>query len=371
MFLPTLLSHIAPGRALTGCICALICALIASTTLAQDGVPVTVTEARQVSILRQVPLTGTVTSLRSAQLSAAISGQVQTLDVDIGSRVERDDVLLQMDPELASLQLDSARAQVDQAREAVTDARRRLGEARELIPQRSIAESVVRDLEAEVSGDEAVLRQAEADAGYRNALLERHTVRAPFSGVVSAKLTELGEWVTPGQAVLELVATDAVRLDFPVSEDYLAAIHRGGDVRYNLNASPGEQYSGQVDTVVPVTDPGARTFLLRVTPDTEGPELLPGMSVRATLHLATGREGLVVPRDATLRYPDGRTVVWTVQPGENGPEVAENLVQTGLQFDGLVEIRSGLSAGARVVVEGNESLQAGQSVQVRTAAREG
>lgn len=357
--------RIAPlSRILVG----VLSAFVLLSASAQNGAPVTVVDIRQQSIFRQVPLTGTVTSLRNARLSAATSGLVNELAVDVGSRVAAGDVLLQLDPELAALQLQSAEASVLQARNALEDARRRLNEARELAPQRSIAESVVRDLESEVAVDDATLQQARADAGYRRALLERHTVRAPFDGVVGAKLTEVGEWVTPGQAVLELVATDAVRLDFPVAEDFLPAIHRGGEVRYQLNATPGEEYAGEVATVVPVTDPGARTFLLRVRPQEEGPALQPGMSVRAVLQLPTQRSALVVPRDATLRYPDGRTVVWTVENGDNGPQAVEHPVQTGLQFEGLVEIRSGLEADARVVVEGNEALQVGQAVQVRDAA---
>ncbi|TXS91697.1 efflux RND transporter periplasmic adaptor subunit [Parahaliea aestuarii] len=332
------------------------------------GVPVTVAEVRRMAILQQVPLTGTVMAQRSSRLSAATSGLVQSLRVDAGSRVEEGDVLLELDPELAALQLDSAEARARQAGNALEDARRRLKEAQVLIPQRSIAESVVRDIESEVQQDQAAREQALADAAYQRAVLARHTLRAPFAGVVSAKLTDLGEWVTPGQAVLDLVAVDAVRMDFPVAEDYLEAIRQGGEVHYSLSTAPQLRYVGQVETAVPVTDPGARTFMLRVLPGDEGPRLMPGMSVSAVLQMPTGRNGLVVPRDATLRYPDGRTVVWTIQRDGDGPTVTENLVQTGLQFDGLVEIRSGLSGDELVVLEGNEALQIGQAVTVRKAS---
>jgi RND family efflux transporter MFP subunit len=319
-------------------------------------------------ILQQVPLTGTVMAQRSARLSTSTSGLVNKLKVDAGSEVAEGEVLLELDSELAALQLDSAEARARQAGNALDDARRRLQEARELIPQRSIAETVVRDLEAEVQQDQAAREQAIAEAGYQRALLARHTLRAPFAGVVSAKLTELGEWVTPGQAVLDLVATDAIRMDFPVAEDYLTTIGKGATVYYSLSANPQQRFTGEVETVVPVTEPGARTFLLRVLPAETNPLLLPGMSVTAVLQMPTGREGLVVPRDATLRYPDGRTVVWTIQRGGDGVTVRENLVETGLQFDGLVEIRNGLSGGEQVVLEGNEALQMGQLVRVREPA---
>lgn len=333
-------------------------------THAQEAVPVSVAPVAQRTILRQVPLNGSVTATRSARLSAATSGLVLKLNVDAGSQVDTGTVLLELDPELAGLALESAQAIALEAENALADARRRQREARKLAPQKSIAESAVRDIEAEVLSDEAVLLRSQADTAYARAVLDRHIVRAPFAGVVSAKLTELGEWVTPGQAVLRLVAIDSVRLDFAVSEDFLRAVGVGNIVSYTLSAEPERAYSALVDAVVPVANPGARTFMLRAAPGDERPALRPGMSVRAVLRVPTGREGLVVPRDATLRYSDGRIVVWTVQDGSDGLVVTEKLVETGVQFDGLVEIRSGLTAGAQVVVRGNEALQDGQRVTI-------
>ncbi len=348
-----------PLKSLLGAL--VVLAPLALPAAAQSPVPVSATEVTRREIFRSVPMTGTVTSERSARLSAATEGLVHVLNVDAGFQVLRGDVLMELDPELTGLRLEAAEARVKQARGELADARRRLAEAEVLIPKASIAESTVRDREAEVALDDAALQQALAESGLQRALLQRHQVRAPFDGVVSAKLTELGEWVTPGQPVLELVALDAIRLDFSVSEDFLPAIAPGGRVSYTLNAREGESYAGEVATVVPVADRGARTFLLRVRPTGQKPLLLPGMSVTATLKVPTGRDGLVVPRDALLRYPDGRTVVWTI--GDN--IVSEHLVQTGLQFDGMVEIRAGVEPGDRVVVEGNEALRDGQQVEVR------
>lgn len=332
----------------------------------QAGVPVGIALVQERAIERVVQLTGTVTSARAARLSAATSGLVAKLHVDAGSKVVTGDVLLELDPELAQLQWQSARAVAEQARNALADARRRLQEARTLAPQRSIAETVVRDLAAEVAEDEAALHEAEALAAYREGVLSRHQLKAPFDGVISLKLTELGEWVTPGQAVLELVATDDVRLDFPVSEDYLADIQPGTPLTFSLSAQALQVYQGMVATVVPVTDPGVRTFLVRVKVDNSDHRMIPGMSVRATLKLAAGRSGLVVPRDATLRFPDGRVTVWVVEAGDDGPVAAQKTIRTGLSFDGQVEVQQGLEAGARVVVRGNEALQSGQRVRIRS-----
>ncbi len=243
-----------------------------------------------------------------------------------------------------------------------------MGEAESLGPQQGIAETEVRDLEAEVARDEATLEQARADASYRHAVLERHKLRAPFAGVVSRKLTELGQWISPGDSAFELVATDNLRMDFAVAEDYLSELRPDTEVQFRIGALPDRNFRGRVKTIVPVTDPGARTFLLRVVPRQPDSRLMPGMSVDATLQIPTDRTGIVVPRDAVLRHPDGRAVVWTVEPDENGPVARENVVTLGQAFDGVMEIRSGLTPSARVVVRGNETLQGGQ--RVRTTNRE-
>lgn len=335
---------------------------------ARAGAPVGVAESATQTIYQQLQVTGTVTSARSARLSAATSGQVSTVAVDAGSRVAKGDVLVTLDPEIPELEFRSADARERQARLALEDARRRLEEARELVPQRSIAETVVRDLEAEVAEDDAALRAASAEALRRKALLERTQVRAPFDGVVAAKLVEEGEWVNPGLAVVTLVSIEELRLDFAVSDDYLGDINDSVSVSYRVGQEGQNVYPGSIATAVPVSDPSARTFLLRVLPDAERPVLVPGMSVNAQLQIPAGRKGVVVDRDAIVRYPDGRSVVWVVEAGEYGPVAAERLIRPGLQFAGQIEIVSGLAAGEEIVVRGNESLRAGQAVQVNRTA---
>ena len=81
--------------------------------------------------------------------------------------------------------------------------------------------------------------------------------------------------------------------------------------------------------------------------------------------MSTGRQGVVISRDAILRYPDGRVTVWVVSPDNQPPSVSEKRVVTGHSFDGLITIRDGIDAGDVVVVEGNESLQEGQVVRIQ------
>lgn len=341
--------------------------LLSPLTLAQaPRVPVETERVQEQTIREVVRLTGTVTSARASNLSPATTGLVTHVAVDAGSIVQAGDVVLEMDRELAHWQAQSAQAAVEASRVALEDARRRLREARALAPQQSIAETVVQDLVAEVAQDEAALQQAQAEAGYRSAILDRHQIRAPYDGVVAAKLSEVGEWVTPGDAVLTLVATTELRIDFPVAETYMPRIAPGDPVTFTTSVTAGgDTKSGSVATVVPISDPGARTFLLRVSPGEHAAQLRPGMSVHGQIELDAGRSAPVVSRDAIIRYPDGRVIVWVVDDNGGDPVVTERVITPGLAFDGLVEVRSGLEQGTPVVVKGNEALQVSQRVSVR------
>ncbi len=355
-----------PARYLLRPLLVLITLLPTATVAQPPAAPVTVVQVREIPISESIRLTGSVTATRASNLSPATSGLITAVNVDAGSRVQRGDILLALDPELARWQAQSADASVSAARVALDDARRRLEEAEALAPQQSIAETLVRDLAAEVAEDEAALLRAEAEAGFRGALLDRHSLRAPYDGVVAAKLSDVGEWVVPGDAVLQLVATGDLRIDFAVAERYLQRVAPGATVTFSTAVDDGG--TGTVATVVPVSDPGARTFLLRVQPTSGDATLSPGMSVSGRMLLDAGRSAPAVPRDAIIRHPDGRVLVWIVEEGSEGPVVQERIVSPGLAFDGMVEINSGLAPGTRVVIKGNEALQVDQRVSVQRAA---
>jgi RND family efflux transporter MFP subunit len=269
---------------------------------------------------------------------------------------------LLLDEELARFQLASDEATARRAEQAAADARRRLAEAKELMRKQTIAETAVRDLESEVIEDEAELARVTAVAERSRVTLARHALKAPFAGVISARMTDLGEWVTPGATVFELVSTEELTVDLQVSEAYLGAIAPGAPL--TLRFPGGARVAATVSATVPVTDPTSRTFLVRARADETHPAMYPGVSVTANISLGTGRTATAIPRDAVLRYADGRSVAWVIRRVDGVDRADERLVSTGLSFNGLVEIRSGVEPGERVVVSGNESLRNDQTVRV-------
>lgn len=335
-------------------------------------VPVRVEPASTRAIVSQIYVTGTVTSPRTAVLSTAVAGLVEELLVDEGYRVTEGDELLKLDAELAQLALERTMAELQQRETALDDAKRRFAEAEKVAARQSIAQTQVESLRAEVAGDGAALVAGQAAVREQQAIVSRHTLTAPFDGVISRRIAELGEWVNPGDGLLELVETDNLRFDFRIGQKHFASLSPQTPVDISFDSLPGEPVPGRIDTIVPVKNPGARTFLVRVLADTDAdvstPMITPGMSVRGRMNIDTGRRGVAVSRDAILRFPDGRITVWVVDSSEDVAVVYEQLVSTGSEFAGLVEITRGLAGDELVVVRGNEALQEGQAVTILDGA---
>jgi len=251
-----------------------------------------------------------------------------------------------------------------QAAAEVKDAQRRLGIAESLAKRKYGPQNAVEAGQAEIEIDGATHDSFVADQKRHAAILARHRLPAPFDGVISKRMVEVGQWVEPGTAVFELVAMRDFRIDVPVPQDYYARLRNGAEVSVELDALPGETIPAKIGALIPVSDPDARTFTLRVLPQRDDIPITPGMSARVMINLDTGKRDLVVSRDALIRYPDGRITVWVIAEDGDTMSVTEKRIEIGLAFDGLVQVHSGLKDGDRVVVRGNESLREGQTVRL-------
>lgn len=335
-----------------------------SQVQAQDRPGVELEQVETSDIISEVSLNGTVNALRTSRLSTAVAGLVEGVRVETGGRVAQGDLLMSLDDEQAEFELESARAEASEARVRLEEAQRRLKEARSVGAGRNIAATEVSARESEVAATEAALARLRAEEKRRQVVLDRHRIEAPFDGVVSNRASDLGEWVTPGDELLTLVDITNLRLDFRVPQDYYQRITDASELLVQAKGADQNPVPVTIESLVPVSDTRARTFLLRAT----GPEalkVLPGMAVQATLRVSTGEQGLTVSRDAINRYPDGRVTVWIAEPAdEDLYEVREKRVEVGSSFDNRMEILSGLDGDEQVVIRGNESLEDGARVRL-------
>jgi len=334
---------------------------------AQNVSPVTVAVAEQARSDEELRLTGTVTSERTASLSPRVSGLVSRVRVDAGDRVSRGKALVDLDATLAKLALDRTGAAVEEAQAQLSEQDRLYKEAREMFERGLVPETFMHAASAERRVASARANRLVAEQKEQRELVRRHTLVAPFAGVVSSRHTDPGEWVETGTAVIELVDMGRLRIDVQAPQERYEQIAVGTPARVSLDALIGESLEGKVVARVPVNDPDARTFLVRVRVEGASKFMTPGMSAQVAFPLRGGASMVKVPRDAVVRKPDGSASVWIINDS-NGTTVSERQVDLGRSLRDWVDVRSGLEPGMRVVVRGNETLREGQQVRILSTA---
>ena len=335
----------------------------ATAVHAQEVAPVMVAVVESVQSDDELRLTGTVTSERVASLSTSVNGLVKRVRVDAGDRVAAGDALIYLDSAMARLALDRTKAAAEEARAQLSEQQRLRDEAKEMFERGLIPQTRLHSAESGRRIAAARVNRLVAEQKEQEEIVRRHTVVAPFAGVISNKFTDPGEWVETGTTVLELVDTQRLRIDVQVPQERYGQISVGTPISVELDANAGRFLKGKVIARVPVNNPGARTFLVRVRVANGAKEMAPGMSASVVFALRQGVSTVRVPRDAILRKPDGSTSVWIIIDGDT-LTVSERQIDLGRSLRGWIDVRSGIDSGARVVVRGNEALREGQQVRI-------
>ncbi|NGX15861.1 efflux RND transporter periplasmic adaptor subunit [Wenzhouxiangella sp. XN24] len=309
-------------------------------------------------------LSGNLIARRTAVLSPQVAGLVAAIRIDAGDRVAIGDELLRLDQDLAKLEVRRAEAVVEEARRALLEARRLRDEGRRLVESRFVPDTEVQAREAAVLQAEAAVSRVQSELEIAREQLAQHVVAAPFDGVITTRMVEVGEWVATGTAVAELVAPDELWLDVRVPQAYWTRIDADTRLRAFADPAPDTALDARIHARVPVKDPAARTFLLRLRVDDDSGRITPGMSARVELQLPGAGRVTTVPRDAILRYPDGTATVWVVDTRAEPLVAREQEVQLLRTLGERVELAGAFDPGLRVVIRGNEALKEGETVRL-------
>lgn len=320
---------------------------------------VVVHSLEETALTSELQLSGTLRALREAELSMAADALVTKLHVDVGSHVKQGDLLVELDSSLAAQEQARAQANEKAAETRLNETRRLLNEALQMKEKNYISLTEVDARESAVNLAVANLEQARAETKMVAEQLEKHQLRAPFDGAISARWTELGEWLSRGDPVLTLVSLDELRLDLKLPQEHLSGMEHLRQVEILPDAMPETTIPARVDALVPVGDQ-SRSFLLRLAADGDAQNLLPGTSARAQFIFEHPHNAVLLPRDAVLRNADGNFSVFVVVDGQ----AQRRRIQLGQPGSDGYLIREGLQAGEQVVVRGNELLRDGQTVTI-------
>jgi membrane fusion protein, multidrug efflux system len=281
---------------------------------------------------------------RRAVLAAEVAGAVERLAVERGQAVRRGQLLAAVD----------VRALEQQAAE--TEALARQAEAQHaraqaLFDRRSITKQQM--LDAITSRDVAQARLASA-----RLQLDKAMVRAPWSGRVAATRVEVGDYVVPGQAMVELVEVGTLKVVAPVPASDVPYLETGRPVTIRVDALAGERFEGRIVRLGAELDPDSRTLDVEAEIDNPGGRLRPGMPATMEVPRRTLEGALLVPLEAVVDLGEERALFVA-----EGGVARRRIVELGPVLGERVVVTAGLRAGEPVIVEGGGRVAEGQPVE--------
>jgi len=283
---------------------------------------------------------GTVRSKQRAMVEAKVSGRVVEYSATPGALVKAGDLLARLDVQEINARLDQAKAVLDQAK-------RDFDRQKQLIASNATTRQEYDAAEARVKVATAGLAEAETMLSYAK-------VTAPFDGVVTRKLADVGDLAMPGKPLLEIEAPTSLRFEADLPEAILDRVKLGEKMPVRL----AKVIEGTVSEISPVADPVSRTFNVKLDlPATDG--LRTGQFGRVSVPVAEVKL-LLVPQSAVLK----RGQMEIVFVAKNG-KAALRLVKTGKSLEGRVEVLSGLEEGEQVIVSESAQLTDGQPVTIQ------
>ncbi|MFN4090691.1 MAG: efflux RND transporter periplasmic adaptor subunit [Alphaproteobacteria bacterium] len=301
------------------------------------------------SVVRSIGSVGTLQSNESVIIRPEIVGRIASIDFREGERAEKGQILFRLDDSVYRAELAEAEARLQLAR-------RNAERASELFDRR-VGTARTRD-EAT-----AALSSGQAAVALARARLDKTRVAAPFGGVLGLRRVSLGDYVNPGQDIVNLEDIDPIKVDFRVPEPSLRDVREGQTIEVALDAYPGEAFPGTVFAIDPRIDMEGRSIVLRARLDNPDGRLRPGLFARVNLVVDRTDAATLIPEEAIVPV-EGGNVVFRVVDGK-----AERVpVRIGQRRMGQVQILDGLSVGDSVIVAGQMRVRDGAAVTTRPAA---
>ena len=315
-------------------------------------------------IYDEIPLNGSVSPKRAVTLSPLVDGAIKSISVSEAQLVSAGDVIMELDPTLAQIELDQVRAELNVMKVQHKESIRLRDEVIGLHEKKAVADTAVAQAESNVVLHAARVQSINVQLKRAQELLNQHKVSAPFSGVIVKKSVELGSSVDTNTELVELIEIDTLKVEVAVPQTYFSAVTPGTPVNIVFDSISQKDIQASVTTRIPLADSSARTFPIHIEFQNDDQLIAPGMSARVTLQINHSEETLVVPNDALVRDSDGNQSIWLARV-KDGVSTGINIpVQVGRNLQDWVEVFGEFDAGESVVVHGNESLTTDQSLLI-------
>jgi multidrug efflux pump subunit AcrA (membrane-fusion protein) len=350
---------------------------------------VAVTNAQRPTTANTVLLPGTMEALHEGAIYARVSGYVRRWYADIGTPVRAGQILAEIDvPELQQSVL-QARAQLAQMQSALALARSNLERWRLLAADSAVTAQEFQQMQQAYDAAGASVSAAEANVRGLASMLQYTQIRAPFTGIVTARNVETGALITAGGAssapltaggsqltsassvaaasLFRVAQTDTMRVYVSIPQPYVASIRAGSPADLVIANLNNQSFRGTIVRTAGAVDPSTRTLLAEVDVPNPGRVLLPGMYAQLSITVDRMNAPLVIPSTALVTRSSGPQVMELVPSGAGRATVHLRSVQVARDYGSTLEIVSGLTDGALVATIGSQLLADGQTVDIATS----
>lgn len=304
------------------------------------------------------------------ELHAKVSGYVKQMNVDIGDKVKPGELLAVLEvPELQD-DLDHAAAAEQRAAADYKDAHlayTRLLEVNKQHPN-LVAQQDLDTAEAKDATAQGALAGARSEVQKYRTLVGYTRITAPFGGVITKRYADPGALIQAGTAsqqtmpLVRVSDNNLLRLDFPVSVDYVRGIRLNAPVTVKVDSLDGRAFEGKVARFSNNIDDSTRTMIVEMEVPNPTLELVPGMYANVTLRVDERAHALAIPVEAVP--PGGKSVLVV----DSAHQVEERPVKLGIETPSKYEVLAGLTEGDLVMVGNPAQVSAGQKVEPRITA---
>jgi RND family efflux transporter MFP subunit len=332
---------------------------------ARNAIPVvTVQKPSRSPPTHELILPGDVSAFIEAPIYARTNGYLKNWYTDIGTPVKKGQLLAEIETPEVDQQLRQSKADL-----ATALANSRIAEITDVRWKGLLANNAVSPQDADTRAATAQATKATADSAQANVgrleeLESFKRVVAPFDGVVTARNTDIGALINAGQSagsqLFRVADTTRLRVYVQVPEQFAPETKPGVEAQLSFNEHPGVTYPAKVTRTAQALDPNLRTLQVELLVDNSKGELFPGAYTEVHFELPGNTATLIVPA-TTLVF---RTAGLQVATIEQGNRVKLHKIEAGRDFGKTVEVLSGLSADADIIMNPPDSIADGEIVRV-------
>lgn len=330
----------------------------------RSGPPATVITLTKVAATNIEVIEETVGALEDIlvpRISAEIPGRVTRILAQIGTRVQKGQLLAEMDVVDIEIQGRSDRAEIGRLEALLENQERIATRNMQLVDQNFISRNALDDSIAQRNALREQLTAAKTKLEATGSSMRKARVISPIDGQVEELIVAAGDYVKLGDPMFRLVGTQKVRAHLPFPESALARLKVGAPVRMSSPLVPNKIINAKITDIRPTVTTTSRALNVIVAFDSDG-SFRGGGTVNASVVTATKSNVIMVPEQSVVLRPAGR-VVYVVSEGR----VAQQLVEVGIRKDGMIEIVKGLNAGETLALDGAGFLTHGAAIQVAGA----